>query len=73
MSATQQERRAGASSQRAIARGDGYRDGLYGVLSRRLGQPPDLRFDYDAGHRDGDKAREVLLQAQEARLQALQE
>ncbi len=58
MSATQQERMRLAMSARARARADGYLDGLYGVESRRLAQHPDYCFAYDAGHRDGVRARE---------------
>ena len=62
MSATQQERARESRSQRGRARGDGYLDGLYGVMSRRLAQPPDYRFAYDAGHRDGTQARAAIIQ-----------
>jgi len=58
MSATQLERKQQASGQRALARADGYRHGLYGVETLRLIQHPDYRFAYDAGYQDGALSRE---------------
>lgn len=57
MSATQQERCQQARSGRGRTRGDGYLDGLYGIETRRIAQPPDYRFAYDAGYRDDERAR----------------
>ena len=61
MSATQQERMQAARTPRAQARAAGYLDGLYGIETRRLMQPPDHRFAYAAGHRDGTRAREEAM------------
>jgi hypothetical protein len=53
MPTTQQERMIAAMSPRAKARAEGYLDSLYGIGTRRVMQHPEVRFDYDAGYRDG--------------------
>lgn len=67
MSATQQERMQSARSHRGQARGGGYLDGLYGIESRRLAEHPDHRFAYEAGYRDGERARAEAMASHKAR------
>jgi hypothetical protein len=67
MSATQQERMQHARSGRGRARGSGYLDGLYGIESRRLAEHPDYRFAYEAGYRDGERARADAMASHDAR------
>jgi len=47
--------------QRIDARARGYRDALMGAPSRRFLEHPDHRFAYDAGTRDGIRARTALV------------
>lgn len=53
MSAGQEARRAAVRKPLSQARGRGYLDGLHLVKSRRAMEPPEYRFAYDAGYRDG--------------------